>query len=85
MSKLPSSLKPEVAKDGVVRIPKTVFAPIPELASTSDSNAPIKQHEVVRLDGSVDVVTTGVAPNNPAFAPRQAWPGGKILTNDKVQ
>lgn len=45
----------------------------------------MKEHTVVRLDGSVAVVTTGAPPNNPAFAPRQAWPGGKIVTNDKLE
>lgn len=78
-------LKSEVAKDGVVRIPKTVFSTLPEPASASTSGEGAKTHTVVRLDGSVDVVTTGVTPNNPAFAPRQAWPGGKIVTNDKLE
>ncbi|KAL1523634.1 hypothetical protein AB1Y20_018570 [Prymnesium parvum] len=73
------ALKPEVAPDGVVRIPKTVFTPL------ADPEPPSRQHTIVRLDGTVDVVTTGVPPNNPAFAPRQAWPGGKIVTNDKLE
>eukprot|EP00326_Haptolina_ericina_P016404 CAMPEP_0181194398 /NCGR_PEP_ID=MMETSP1096-20121128/14318_1 /TAXON_ID=156174 ORGANISM="Chrysochromulina ericina, Strain CCMP281" /NCGR_SAMPLE_ID=MMETSP1096 /ASSEMBLY_ACC=CAM_ASM_000453 /LENGTH=149 /DNA_ID=CAMNT_0023283903 /DNA_START=182 /DNA_END=631 /DNA_ORIENTATION=+ len=40
---------------------------------------------VVRLDGTVEEVTTGLPPNNPNFCPRQAWPGGKIVTNDKLE
>ena len=38
-----------------------------------------------RLDGRVDEVVVGLPPNNPAFAPRKAHPGGKIVTNDKLE
>lgn len=41
--------------------------------------------QVKRLDGTIEEVVTGLPPNNPNFAPRQCWPGGKIVTNDKLE
>ena len=78
----------EVAKDGKVTIPSSVFesapAPAPAAAAgPSSSNGKVTQ--VRRLDGSVEEVVTGLPPNNPNFAPRQAWAGGKIVTNDKLE
>ena len=63
MSTGPSpNLKPEVAKDGIVRIPKTVFTTLPQPANASASKeGGVKEHTVVRLDGTVEVVTTGAA------------------------
>lgn len=86
----------EVAKDGVVRIPKSVFeskpAPAPAAdsssAASSSSSAGVtagKVTQVKRLDGTIEEVVTGLPPNNPNFAPRQCWPGGKIYTNDKLE
>lgn len=80
-----NALPLQVAKDGVVRIPKIVFEPLQQSSSTPNSCSDAKEHVVVRLDGTVDIVRTTLPPNNPAFAPRQAWPGGKIVTNDKLE
>ena len=77
----------EVSKGGIVRIPKTVFETFPQ-AQTSSPRARKgggKVTSVVRLDGTVEEVVTGLPPNNPNFAPRAAWPGGKMLTNDKLE
>ena len=80
----------EVAKDGVVRIPKSVFESAPSVPavgvshSTSTSSGGTKTL-VKRLDGTTQEITTGVPPNNPNFVPRAAWPGGKIVTNDKLE
>ena len=82
-------LKAEVAKDGVVRIPKTVFATLPPAAPPSNKTVVkeggLKEHTVTRLDGTVEVVTTGLPPDNPNFKPRQTVWGGKIVTNDKLE
>ena len=83
----------EVAKDGVVRIPKSVFeskppAPAPApiaAASSSASAAPRAVTTVVRLDGTTEEVIVGAPPNNPNFAPRQTVWAGKVVTNDKLQ
>jgi len=40
---------------------------------------------VKRLDGTVEKVVTGLPPQDPNFAPRKCWPGGKIVTNDKLE
>ena len=82
----------EVAKDGVVRIPKTVFEtapPAPVAQASSSSNASTSSNgkvtQVRRLDGTIEEVVTGLPPQNPNFAPRVCWPGGKIVTNDKLE
>ena len=82
----------EVAKDGVVRIPKAVFETLPteSAPSSTKSSAPAAADPrnvtyVTRIDGTVDEVIVGAPPNNPNFAPRQCWPGGKIVTNDKLE
>jgi len=77
----------EVAKDGVVRIPKAVFETAPAAAAGSSSDPPAggKVTQVKRLDGTIQEVVTGVPPNNPNFVPRKCWPGGKIVTNDKLE
>lgn len=80
----------EVAKDGVVRIPKSVFESafsVPAVGvshSTSTSSGGTKTL-VKRLDGTTQEITTGIPPNNPNFVPRAAWPGGKLVTNDKLE
>merc|ERR1719359_1878139 len=78
--------KEEVSKGGVVRIPKSVFEPTPQAAGSS-SNLPDggKKTLVKRLDGTVEEVVTGLPPNNPNFKPRECWPGGRIVTNDKLE
>mmetsp|Transcript_1951 Transcript_1951/g.4370 ORF Transcript_1951/g.4370 Transcript_1951/m.4370 type:complete len:124 (-) Transcript_1951:934-1305(-) len=53
MSKAPPSR--EVAKDGLVRIPKTVFESLPLSLSSSSSDG-AKKTMVVRLDGTVEEV-----------------------------
>jgi len=78
----------EVAKDGVVKIPKSVFeSQPPEPAAGSSSVLPDggKKTLVKRLDGTVEEVVTGLPPQNPNFVPRTCWPGGKIMTNDKLE
>jgi len=60
-------------------------APATAAGSSSDLPKEGKKHLVKRLDGTVEEVVTGLPPNNPAFAPRQAHPGGKIVTNDKLE
>ena len=93
-----ASAKLEVAKDGVVRIPKTVFEPSESVSSTSaaassssaSSASPGKQGvravtKVVRLDGTVEEVVVGAPPQNPAFQPRQTVWTGKVVTNDKLE
>ena len=93
--------KLEVAKDGVVRIPKTVFEPMVGAAgssssgsstgagsssSTSPSKAGVRAvTKVVRLDGTVEEVVVGAPPNNPNFQPRQTVWSGKVVTNDKLE
>ena len=72
-------LKPEVAKNGVVKIPKAVFESLPPPA---DPSAPIKT--IRRLDGTVEEVKK-ITPKNPNFAPRKAWPGGNIVTSNKEE
>ena len=41
--------------------------------------------QVKRLDGTIEEVVVGLPPQNPNFAPRKCWPGGKIVTNDKLE
>lgn len=79
----------EVAKDGVVRIPQSVFQtnPKPNDAGAGSSSAVPqggKVTKVKRLDGTVEEVLTGVPPQNPNFVPRTCWPGGNIVTSDKL-
>jgi len=54
-------------------------------SSSSDAGPNLKKTAVKRLDGTVEEVITGAPPNNPAFVPRLAHPGGKIITNDKLE
>ena len=75
-----------MAQGGLCKIPKTVFEPLPaEAGSSSSVSGGGKVTQVKRLDGTVQEVVTGLPPNNPNFVPRQCWPGGKILTNDKLE
>jgi len=81
-----------VVKDGVVRIPKSVFetAPAPAADAGSSSNAPAAEgarveKRVKRLDGSYDIVPVGLPPKNPAFQPRQTVWESKVVTNDKLE
>ena len=75
----------EVAKDGLVHIPKSLFQRAPPIVGSSHIEAGAKKTLVRRLDGTIEEVITGAPPNNPNFAPRSAWPGGKIVTNDKLE
>ena len=67
----PFLLRREVAHDGVIRIPKSVFEADPPAvaSSTSDVVATVR-----RLDGTVEEVKR-VAPDNPNFQPRKPTPG----------
>ena len=81
----------EVAKDGVIKLgsigQSSDDRPWAMAASSSSSSSANegKKTLVKRLDGTVEEVVTGLPPSNPAFAPRAAWPGGKIVTNDKLE
>ena len=76
-------LKPEVAQDGKVRIPSTVFQSLPPAAAAT--RAPSGQITAIRrLDGTIDTdLGSKITPQNPNFAPRKAWPGGNIVTSNK--
>lgn len=87
-SKASPLLKPEVAKDGVVRIPSTTtvdrpWASLPPAAAST--KAPSGQITAIkRLDGTIDTnLGSKIMPNNPNFAPRKAWPGGNIVVSNK--
>ena len=69
----------EVTSDGIARIPKST--PVPVAASSSLGSAYGDVPMVRRLDGTWEALPSKI--NNPNFAPRQAHPGGKIVTNDK--
>ena len=69
----------EVTSDGIARIPKST--PVPVAASSSLGSADGDVPMVRRLDGTWEALPSKI--NNPNFAPRQAHPGGKIVTNDK--
>ena len=69
----------EVTSDGIARIPKST--PVPVAASSSLGSADGDVPMVRRLDGTWEALPSRI--NNPNFAPRQAHPGGKIVTNDK--
>ena len=88
----------EVAKDGVVRIPKSVFQSAPSVSAVGDCHSTSSSSSgvhflssgsmktlVKRLNGTMQEITTGVPPTNPNFVPRAAWPGGKLVTNDKLE
>jgi len=86
----------EVAKDGVVRIPKSVFETKPAPAASSsdagssstapaDSAAPKVLAKVKRLDGTIEELPIGLPPDNPNFKPRETTWGGKVVTNDKLE
>ena len=68
------------AKDGIVRIPKSVFESAPaEVSSSSDVVAKVR-----RLDGSVDELKR-VTPDNPNFQPRKPTPGKvKAVNKDEA-
>jgi hypothetical protein len=69
----------EVAVDGVVRIPKTVFESDPMPAS-SDVVATVR-----RIDGTVEELKS-MAPDNPNFQPRKPTPGRvKAINKDEVR
>ena len=71
-----------------MRIPKSVFESAPAPAPTQNvagSSSKVTSTQVKRLDGSVEEVVTGLPPQNPNFVPRTCWPGGKIVTNDKLE
>ena len=72
-------LKPEVAKDGVVRIPSTSLEDRPwAKTAAASTKAPSGQITAIkRLDGTIDTnLGSKIMPTNPNFAPRKAWPGG---------
>ena len=60
-----------------VHIPKTVFETAPQTTNADGSIVAVR-----RLDGTVDTVEK-ITPQNPNFVPRQAWPGGNIVTSNK--
>lgn len=68
------------AKDGIVRIPKSVFESAPaEVSSSSDVVAKVR-----RLDGTVDELKR-VTPDNPNFQPRKPTPGKvKAVNKDEA-
>lgn len=71
--------KLEVAKDGVVRIPKSVFESDPA-AAPAPAGGPVTT--VRRLDGTIQKLEK-IGVNNPNFVARKAWPGGNIVTSNK--
>ena len=71
------AFKPEVAQNGVVRIPKAVFESLPPPAEKA-SGAVIGV--IKRLDGTIDHLTN-VRPNNPNFAPRKTTWGNNVTSN----
>ncbi len=80
----------EVAKDGVVRIPKTVFEPTPggllgDSGSGKSSNAGVIAPKVRRLDGTIQEVHAVGDTSNPNFAPRQTVHEYRVVTNDKME
>eukprot|EP00908_Phaeocystis_cordata_P019886 Transcript_31527.p1 GENE.Transcript_31527~~Transcript_31527.p1 ORF type:complete len:207 (+),score=77.74 Transcript_31527:91-711(+) len=80
MSGKSPALKPEVAQNGVVKIPKAVFESLPPAASAPGES--IKT--IKRLDGTIEEVKPSLHnKDNPNFVPRQAWPGGNIVTSNK--
>ena len=80
MSGKSPALKPEVAQNGVVKIPKAVFESLPPAASAPGES--IKT--IKRLDGTIEEVKPSMHnKDNPNFVPRQAWPGGNIVTSNK--
>ena len=75
-----TAFKPEVATDGVVKIPSSVFKSLPPPAAKKEGVIGV----VKRLDGTVEELgAMSYVKSNPNFQPRQTQWGNNVTVINK--